>query len=119
MKIDGHEFIQTLIKYSGHWRLYLNMPMRKAAGKDVGDMATFEVAFDAGERKVPVHPKLQKALDENEAAKLTFNALSPSRRLEIVRYINFLKTEETVEKNVMRAISFLSGEAKFVGRDKP
>jgi hypothetical protein len=37
MKIDGHEFVQTLIRYSGHWRLYLNGPMRKAAGKDVGD----------------------------------------------------------------------------------
>jgi hypothetical protein len=35
LKIDGHEFIQTLIKYSGHWQLYLNTPMRKAAKKDV------------------------------------------------------------------------------------
>jgi len=31
IKIEGHQFIQTLIKYSGHWRLYLNTPMRKMA----------------------------------------------------------------------------------------
>lgn len=33
IKIDGHEFPQTLIKWSGAWRLYLNTPMRKAAKK--------------------------------------------------------------------------------------
>jgi hypothetical protein len=33
--INNKRFIQHLIKYSGKWRLYfnLNMPMRKAAGK--------------------------------------------------------------------------------------
>jgi hypothetical protein len=46
MKIDGHEFVQTLIKWSGSWRLYLNTPMRKAARKDVGDVADFEIAYD-------------------------------------------------------------------------
>src|ERR1700751_5285762 len=56
IKIDGHEFIQTLIKYSGHWRLYLNTPMRKAAKKEVGDRATFEIEFDKVERKITMHP---------------------------------------------------------------
>ena len=27
--IDGHAYIQTLVKYSGHWRLYINGPMLK------------------------------------------------------------------------------------------
>src|SRR5918997_132167 len=52
MKIDGHAFTQTLVKYSGHWRLYLNIPMRKAAGKEAGDVATFEVEYDAEERNI-------------------------------------------------------------------
>ena len=29
-RLNGAEFIQTLIKYEGAWRLYLNGPMRKA-----------------------------------------------------------------------------------------
>jgi hypothetical protein len=44
IKIDGHEFTQTLIKWSGSWRLYLNTPMRKAAKKDVGDVSVTGVA---------------------------------------------------------------------------
>jgi hypothetical protein len=69
MKIEGHEFIQTLIKYSGHWRLYLNTPMRKIAKKEVGDTASFEIAFDPEERVIPMHLKLIKALKENAEAK--------------------------------------------------
>lgn len=119
IKIEGHEFIQTLIKYSGYWRLYLNTPMRKIAKKEVGDTANFEIAFDPEERVIPMHPKLFKALEENLEAQNIFDGLRPSLKLEIVRYISFLKTEETINKNVLRAINFLLGKERFIGRDKP
>ncbi|HKO76758.1 MAG TPA: DUF1905 domain-containing protein [Flavobacterium sp.] len=119
MKIDGHEFIQTLIKYSGHWRLYLNTPMRKMAKKEVGDTANFEIAFDPEERVIPMHPKLIKALKDNSEAQSIFDCLRPSLQLEIVRYLSFLKTEESIDKNVLRAVNFLLGKERFIGRDKP
>ena len=119
MTIDGHKFTQTLIKYSGCWRLYLNMPMRKAAGKDVGDTAVFTVAYDSKPREITTHPKLIAALKDNPEARQVFDHLPPSRRLEIVRYISFLKTEESVDRNVSKAINFLLGKERFIGRDKP
>jgi len=117
--IDGHRFIQTLVKYSGHWRLYINTPMIKATRKKVGDTVFLQIQFDPEERIFPVHPKLATALNKNKKANDAFEKLSPSRRKEIVRYIGFLKTETSVDKNVERAIQFLSGKARFVGRDKP
>jgi Domain of unknown function (DUF1905) len=69
IKIDGHEFPLTLIKYNGQWRLYLNTPMRKSAGKDVGDRAAFEINFDPEERIIPAHPKFIKAFRENKKPK--------------------------------------------------
>jgi len=119
MKIDRHEFPQTLIKWSGYWRLYLNTPMRKAAKKDVGDIANFEIAYDPKERFVPMHPKFEKALLENEEAKKVFDSLRPSLQLEINRYFSFLKTEASVDRNLTRAIQFLLGNGRFVARDKP
>jgi hypothetical protein len=119
MKIDGHEFTQTLIKWSGAWRLYLNTPMRKAAKKEVGDVANFEIAYDPMERVVPMHPKFEKALLENKEAKKVFDSLRPSLQLEINRYFSFLKTESSVDRNVTRAIQFLLGKGRFVARDKP
>ena len=119
MKIDGHEFPQTLIKWRGSWRLYLNTPMRKAAKKDVGDVANFEIAYDPLERNVPMNPKFEKALRENKQAKKVFDSLRPSLQLEINRYFSFLKTESSVDRNVTRAIQFLLGNGRFVARDKP
>jgi uncharacterized protein YdeI (YjbR/CyaY-like superfamily) len=66
-----------------------------------------------------MHPKLNSALQKNKNAKQTFNSLPPSRQKEIMRYIGNLKSEEAVDKNVKRAISFLTGKERFVGRDKP
>lgn len=119
MTIDGHSFTQTLIKYSGHWRLYLNTPMRKVAGKEVGDTAIFTVTYDSKPREITIHPKLAAALKNNTEAKKVFDHLPPSRRQEIVRYISFLKTEESVDRNVTKAINFLLEKERFIGRDKP
>lgn len=119
IKIDGYEFPQTLIKYSGYWRLYLNTPMRKLANKEVGDMADFEICFDPEERIILMHPKFVVALEKNPEAKEVFEHLRPSLQLEIVRYLSFLKTEESIDRNVIKAIGFLLGKQRFIGRDKP
>ena len=66
-----------------------------------------------------MHPKLENALKKNKKARMVFEQLSPSRKKEIIRYINFLKTEESVDRNIKRAIQFLSGKERFVGRDRP
>ena len=118
-KLNGHAFIQTLVKYSGKWRLYLNTPMRKAAGIDVGDMADVEIDFDPRPRTTPMHPKLRKALRQNPESKNAFNKLSPSRQKEILRYISFLKSEESVDRNVQKVISYLVGQQTFFGRKAP
>ena len=117
--LDGHPYIQTLVKYSGRWRLYLNTPMRKLAKKDVGDKISVTIEFDPVERTVPIPEQLLLALQKNEKAKLVFEQLSPSRQKEIARYIVNLKSEEAVVKNVARAMKFLVGDERFVGRDKP
>ena len=119
MKIDGYAFTQTLIKWSGAWRLYLNTPMRKAAKKDVGDTANFEIDFDPKKRTVPMNPKFAKALRANKEAKKVYDGLRPSLQLEINRYFSFLKSEEAVDRNVTKAIRFLLGKGRFVARDKP
>jgi hypothetical protein len=117
--IDGHRYKQTLVRYSGHWRLYINGPMLKVSGKKVGDRTTLTIAFDPEERTISIHPKLNDALIANPKAKDAFDLLPPSRQKEIIRYISFLKTESSVEKNVARAVAFLLGKERFVGREKP
>jgi methyl coenzyme M reductase gamma subunit len=119
VKLNGYSFKQTLVKYAGKWRLYLNTPMRKATRLEVGDSAKVSVEFDPGERKLTIHPKLETALSKNKSAKEIFDSLPPSRRKEIIRYIGLLKSDEAVDKNVQRALWFLNGKHRFIGRDHP
>ena len=93
--------------------------MRKACGKDVGDSAVFEIAFDPEDRFVAMHPKFSAALDANEEAKKVFQGLRPTMQLEIARYLSFLKTDLSVERNVIKAVNFLLGKQRFIGRDRP
>ena len=116
LEIGGKKFIQNLVKYSDRWRLYLNTPMRKTAGRDVGDTIEIGIEFDPKERVTQVHPRLKKAFSQNKMAKKAFDKLSPSRQKEILRYINNLKTEESRETNIQKAISHLTGKESFAGR---
>ncbi|MEP7169652.1 MAG: YdeI/OmpD-associated family protein [Bacteroidota bacterium] len=116
-KLNGNSFIQTLVKYEGEWRLYLNTPMRKAAGIDVGDMAKMEIDYDSEPRIIPMHIKLKHAFSQNKKAKEVFNKLSPYRQKEIVRYINSLKAEESVDRNIEKVIKHLEGKEPFAGRN--
>jgi hypothetical protein len=111
IEIGGATFRQNLVKYRGAWRLYLNTPMRVAAGKGVGDRVRLQVEFDPAPRVEPMPPALRRALAQDAAAKGAFAALAPSRKKEIQRYLNSAKTAATVDRNVAKVIAYLSGQA--------
>lgn len=118
-KVNDEPFQQTLVKYRGEWRLYINMKMLPNSPRRIGEVIAVSVEYDPNDRSIEPHPKLVLALEENEQARSVFESLSPSSKKEIVRYISNLKSEESVDRNVKRAIRFLLGEGRFVGRDSP
>lgn len=117
--INGNPYRQTLVKFRGNWRLYINMIMLKNSPKRIGETVELSIAFDPSDRVIKPHSKFVMGLDKNKKAKTVFESLRPSLQLEIVRYIANLKTEESIDRNVIKAINFLLGKGKFVGRDKP
>lgn len=117
--VNGTPYVQTLVRYRGEWRLYVNTAMVKDSPKRIGESFEFTVAFDPTSRDIAPHPKLVRALENNPTAKRVFESLPASRQKEIVKYISFLKTEASVDKNVTRAINFLLGSGRFIGRDSP
>jgi hypothetical protein len=107
--IAGTAFEQNLVRYQGEWRLYLNGPMRKAAGKEVGERIALGVEFDAAPRAEPMAPLLAGALAAQPAARAAFDALAPSRRKEILRYLNRAKSPATLQRNVDEVLHYLRG----------
>ncbi len=117
--VNSVQYKQTLIRYSGAWRLYINTTMLKNSPKHIGEKLDITIAFDPSDRTIKPHPGLLKALEDSPEAKIKFNSLPASRQNEIIRYISSLKTEESVVRNITRAVDFLLGRNRFAGRDKP
>ncbi|UIR54845.1 DUF1905 domain-containing protein [Sphingobacterium sp. SRCM116780] len=113
---DHTNYRQTLLKYKGEWRLYINTTMLKNSPKRIGELLRILIGIDQEERIIPIHPKFKNALKENPLAEEVFNQLRPSLKLEIVKYISFLKTDSSVDRNVEKAINFLLGTGEFIGR---
>lgn len=108
--LNGAEFVQTLVKYKGAWRLYVNGPMLKASGVTVGNTAKVQVEFDPLPRETPVPPLFAAALKKDRIAKSAFNGLAPSRQKEILRYLGSLKSRAAIDKNLTRLIKNLRGD---------
>ena len=117
--INNNQHKQTLVKFSGDWRLYINTTILKNSPKRIGETIDIAIEFDPADRSIKPHPEFLKALDLNKEAKQVFESLSASRQKEIIRYISFLKSADSVTRNVQKAMGFLTGKNRFVGRDRP
>lgn len=115
--VNGKEFHQNLMKYLGDWRLYVNLTMLKNSPKRIGEIIEVSLAYDNSERTVPIHPQLEKAIHESKIALQNFENLVPSRKLELIRYINNLKTEKSISRNIEKIIRHLHGETDFFGKN--
>ena len=105
----------------GSFYLYLHGTVRKAAGAKVGDVVSVAVRFDDEYSGGPAHPmpsRFGAELKRNRRARHSWDALSPSRQKEILRYFAALKSPEARQRNVARALHVLAGgKARFMGRD--
>lgn len=115
-ELNNKAYQQTLVKYKGDWRLYINTSMLKHSPERIGEKIKISISYDASDRSIKAHPLLVQALKENPRAGKKFESLPPSLQKEIVRYISFLKAEESIRRNVARAIRFLLGKEGFIGR---
>lgn len=114
--VNGKEFKQNLMKYLGEWRLYVNLIMLKNSPKRIGEIIEVVLEYDDSDRSISIHPQLEKAIKESAVATAHFENLIPSRRHELIRYINNLKTEASIQRNIDKIIRHLHGETDFFGK---
>jgi hypothetical protein len=104
----------------GSFYLYLNGPLREASGTAVGDRVTARVSFDASYRGGPTHAvprSLELGLRARPKLARAWEALTPSRRKEILRYLGGLRTEAARERNVAKLLASLARPGQeYLGR---
>jgi hypothetical protein len=105
----------------GAFYLYLHGKMRNASQTAVGDIVALELWFDEEYVDGPQHPLppwLETALDRNGAARANWERLPPSRRKELLRYFDRLKSAEAIERNLNAVLHVLAGnKGHYMGRD--
>jgi hypothetical protein len=105
----------------GSFFLYLNGIARASSKTTVGDRLVMEVEFDSDYRGGPLHampPEFVEGLRRSERAREGWEALAPSRRKEILRYIAGLKSLGARRRNVEKSLQVLGGEnLRFLGRE--
>lgn len=115
--INGAAFQQSLVRWQGDWRLYINTVMARAAGfkfsniaKIVGEQVTMSVQYDPAPPTYTMLPELQKVLDVDQRAQAAYDQLTPGRKKEILRYLGSLKSKESLLRNIDRIMQHLRGE---------
>ena len=93
----------------GRHRLYVNGGIRTAAGVAVGDTVSFELLSTA-HTNVSVPEDLADALDEVDGAREAFEAMSPSHRRELIRYVDDARTPSTRERRIGRSVDHALGK---------
>jgi len=106
-KIRDHFFQQTLVPVkNAAYRLYVNGPMLRGSNTKVGDSVKFIIERDTEPGTEAIPEGLKKRLNDNNLF-AEFKKLTPGRQKEILRYLNFLKTEEALMRNIDKVISQL------------
>lgn len=115
--VNEKPYVQTLVRFKGSWRLYINMNMLPASPKRIGEVITVSIGYNQTENILDIPADLMEALAENSKANAIFQELPPYLKKEIIRYISALKTPASRAENIRRAIGFLLGENRFIGRN--
>lgn len=107
---SSRSFPQTLVPIGGgRHKLYVNEVMLGATGLVEGQRVRITLTLDLADRMAAMPAQLADALAASDAASATFDALSPSRRKEVLRYLTNLKTQAALERNVAKFVAKLAG----------
>lgn len=104
----------------GSFFLYLDNQIRKPTQTAVGDQVTVTLRFDADYRAGPAHDMpddLAAALQGNVAAASNWEKLPPSRKKEVLRYLDRLQSPSARRSNLDRLLNVLEGnEGRYLAR---
>jgi hypothetical protein len=115
-KINDFDFIQTLVPVkNGPYRLFVNLIMMKGGKTAVDETAAFEIEQNHTliEKIYPMPKLLFEALDNHQLHQ-QFEELRPSRKKDILKYLSYVKTEETMIKNIDKVIAQLKNKSKDI-----
>ncbi|HUI65573.1 MAG TPA: YdeI/OmpD-associated family protein [Bacteroidota bacterium] len=111
--VNGEPTSGTLVPVGkGRYRFFINGAMRERTGTRVGDTISVALKRDNRPRVLPIPKGLKAELRDDRTLRKAWEGLTPSRRKEILAYLNSAKRAETLRKNVARVVSILAEKSR-------
>lgn len=105
VEFGGIVFRANLVPVGGgRHRLFLNLPMRQAAGRDEGDRIRIVLALDTASRVLRTPVDLARAMKAAGKTKM-LAALPPSHRKEIIKWVTGTKNPETRARRIAKVVA--------------
>jgi hypothetical protein len=105
---DGHPYRGVIANMgTGCHIIGVRKDIRKAIGKEVGDIVNVTIEKDEAERIVEVPEDLKNLLSKNRQAREFYDSLSFTNRKEYALWISSAKKDETREKRLKDALTKL------------
>jgi hypothetical protein len=113
--INGFPFRATLEPdgQKSHW-LKVSRKLREAAGANVGDVVTLEIASTGEQPEPKVPADLRKALAAAPKARAVWTDITPIARRDWVHWIVSAKRPETRARRIANACEMLAGGKRRV-----
>ena len=108
VSLNGYSYRSTIAAYGDVYMLPLNQQHRAAAGVKAGDQIAVTLELDLEPRTVAVPDDLAAALAAAPGAQAAFDALSYSKRKELVRQVEEAKTPETRDRRIAGIVTKLA-----------
>jgi Uncharacterized protein conserved in bacteria len=115
-QINGFHFEKYLVPVRGAaHRLFVNGEMMKGGQTRLGATALFviEQSLPPEKRSYPLPLLLQRQLEDLHLME-AFDTITPSRKNAILKYFSFIKTEETLQRNICKLTTQLKNGVKNV-----
>ncbi|TRX48060.1 DUF1905 domain-containing protein [Fulvivirga sp. M361] len=114
--INDFRFAKNLVPVKNKpYRLFVNSIMMKAGKTALDQTASFNIEVDTHKdiKEYPMPALLREKL-EKENLRDDFNSLTGSRKKDILKYLSYIKKEETLLKNIDKLIRQIKNKEKNV-----
>jgi hypothetical protein len=105
--LNGVDFDANVVRYSGDWRLYLNLVTRRAANCNIGDKVKIHLAYDPSMRMPPMPELFRQALRGNPDLQKAWRLRPSAKRREILQSLNDKKSDAELAPAITKTVERL------------
>ena len=105
--LNGVDFDANVVRYSGDWRLYLNLVTRCAASCDIGDRVKIHLTYDPLSRMPPMPEPFRQALRDDPDLQRAWRLRPSAKRREILQSLTGKKSDAELARGIAETIELL------------